>query len=793
MEDKNKKDWLYHLYYNNNKIRNQVWEVISWKRYRWWWDDKEDPDNVVNKDYSRMKANFTKKLDKFRRDFWVRYNHDTLQKRKELNLIPELYLKITTFKKNILDKNKIFFKNLGMQFVSYDETISEYTVKMDIDKYNQFEILILDFINRADWEKFIWNENLLKLFYDFNLVTNELKYSSYYDYFIDNWELSITLFDDSFDEIQQSLLILNSNLKTHIDYSNKKIILKSWILNKVEFEILLTCFDWIKKVSASNMKIQVDKQWNINSDKPNFQIKDTEVNELVCVVDSWIDSWTILNNYIEKKTSLNLSHIWINPLSDSKALIWHWTNVAWIIIFWNQINNKLQELTPLCKVCSLQIIWPGNETTIDYRKVVDDIKSIHLNSWKNVKIFNLSFSTECLKNNEISDFSLSLDSLMHEYDILCVISAWNHTKWDMDYPMWWLLADSNITSPAESINWITVGSIWDSIFWPDYVSSYSRKDNICYPMTFSEKFKDYRKKPDILAFGGYKNQELLTLWPSNALTEVCWTSFATPFVTHLLLILKSFYANITMNSLKWLLINSCENVIIDETIFNKFLIDKKKLYWNWIVPAEKIDNWEFMFSNDNKVTILIESEMNFSDYSFSNYPFLNTKIKMPQLRVKRWEHVQIKATICYNPLVNLTDNLWDYNTCFLWFRLHSWNDDFKNNWKGVTELTQLSWERWSWKPFKKFFWHNCKTESFTFTKNSYNNLVLNDLSITIKWVLKEDSLVEEWYKEHPQKFSLIITIEDMWKEWTMYNHIKTENQLNSIVENYSTLDNNLKL
>jgi hypothetical protein len=55
--------------------------------------------------------------------------------------------------------------------------------------------------------------------------------------------------------------------------------------------------------------------------------------------------------------------------------------------------------------------------------LVNAIKQIHLNSDREIKIFNMSFEMGFLQNNEISKLAASLDDLMHEYDILCVIAA----------------------------------------------------------------------------------------------------------------------------------------------------------------------------------------------------------------------------------------------------------------------------------------------------------------------------------------------------------------------------------
>jgi hypothetical protein len=386
---------------------------------------------------------------------------------------------------------------------------------------------------------------------------------------------------------------------------------------------------------------------------------------------------------------------------------------------------------------------------------------------------------------------------MHEYDILCVIAAWNYKDSSKyKYPESWKNIESNISMPWDSINWITVWSIWEPKLWDNYVSNYSRKDNIEYPTTYKERTKKYRKKPDLLTFGGYDSNEFTTIGIWWKIIKMYGTSFATPYITHLLSIIKSFYPNLTMNSLKALLLNKTiwkdfDKVLnFNKTIFENVWVDYKRLYWNGIIPKSDIDNSSFALSSNDSVTIIIESEFDFSNYEHQNYPFITTKIKIPELMIKRWEHVIVKATLCYNPFVNSTGILSDYNTCFLWFLLHYWSDKFTDKWWNKTELTKLKWPfKWSWEPSEGQFWNNLWKLDFILTKKEYNKLVKEDLAITIKWMLKKDkdNFIIDYYKINKQKFSLVITIEDEWKEWKIYDYIKLENSLNTVIENDAKL------
>lgn len=792
-----KQNKFHHLYYSDNKINDSKWNIIAWKiRKAWGKSNKNDKEwNVEIKDYSIMKENFLYSLNNLQKKFVVRYSKDNLLIRKKLNIIPKVYLKINTFKRDKLTRLKKIWDSLWMEFINYDWTISEYIVKLDIDWYEKFVELLKGFIYKGKWDKFEWNENYLKLFSDFSLLSENDRLSYYFDYLSEEWFITITTYtDEELTWLKDSISLLNNKLDIKIIW--KSLVIKSWVFSKEEISILWECFDWIKNISSSNMKFNVDKSWLVTKINPLFNIRSAVLDNTVCVVDSWIEQVNYIRDYIDYIPWINFSNLWKNPLEDTKKHeFWHWTNVASIIIYWKQIHNWSTDITPVCKVCSFQIIDSWDETSIHFEKVCEWIKNIHEASWKKIKLFNLSISTRCLRKNEISYFSSLLDKLMHDNDILCILCTWNNECCDdMDYPTSWWKIESNITSPAESINWITVWSIWHPPKWNDYVSYYTRKDNIEFPSIIAKKYKKCRKKPDVLVYWWNKGDEFSTLWSNWNIVSLYWTSFATPYITHILILLKTVYNNITMSSLKALLIN---NIVYPENFnkndFTNLGIDYNKLYWLGTIYDTDVENWNILFSSENSVTLLIESEFDFSSYKKQFFPFITTNIKMPKLKVVRWEHVKIKATLCYSPYVDLTSNFGDYNTCSLWFKLHYWDDSFNEKWNSTTEFVWLKWEKWSSNSSSNDLWNNTQIENFDLTKNEYNKLVENGVSLTIKAMLKRKKEVEEYYKNRKQKFSLVIRIEDEWNEWILYDSIKSTNALKTIVENDITLKSSLKL
>jgi hypothetical protein len=196
--------------------------------------------------------------------------------------------------------------------------------------------------------------------------------------------------------------------------------------------------------------------------------------------------------------------------------------------------------------------------------------------------------------------------------------------------------------------------------------------------------------------------------------------------------------------------------------------------------------WLAYWTSDN-VSVIFEDKIDFSAYDKQNYPFLTVKIKMPQLEEKsRFKKLLIRATLCYNPIVVNSGNVSEYNPCFLSFNIHEWEYDFtdsasKSKSTGVT-ATQLTWfaKEWTWWSDSDYLtnsWNNLQTKTLPISKSKYNDLVKEELQITIRWRLKDDIEVINYYKENSQKFSLVLNVIDMDEGWVLYEEVQSKNDV----------------
>lgn len=159
-----------------------------------------------------------------------------------------------------------------------------------------------------------------------------------------------------------------------------------------------------------------------------------------------------------------------------------------------------------------------------YIKMRTVLKQYH----QSVKIYNLSVSSDtCALLSEYSQAAYALDILQYEFDVLFVISAGNYDALRTGSGP--IFGEDRITTPAESIHSLTVGSVAQTdtnIQIKDSPSLFTRRG----PGT------GHSVKPDVCAYGGAHESRMGRLRPvgvfsigsRNELAEDTGTSHAAP-------------------------------------------------------------------------------------------------------------------------------------------------------------------------------------------------------------------------------------------------------------------------
>lgn len=785
----------HHLYYSWN-LDTKKDGIEVWKGYRRnipKVSKNQNNKHKEEKNYEPQKIRFQGLQRKVFSDYQNRYSTRLLEKRAQLGINPKLYLKISFF--DNINEESSFFTDYNFKLISKDELLKEYIIELGLNDFGTFSSLIDDFI-QTDGNNLVGAVKMVSLIDTFSIITDlnrKINYCKYFEW-EDNLEFNINFFSwTELNVVKDTILAIAPNVSI-VEEGLDSLLISEKTLKKEEFETMLKVVDTIRTTSSWYYDFKLNQRFEseVEFDK-NIIIE--QLSETVCVVDSWIEDNPITTNLIDKDIDLNYSFDWSWLFTDKWWSNWHGTWVASIIMFGNILSQEQQEIKPVCKVCSVKVVNDFDKTSDNFNNIISKIEEVHLNSDKSIKLFNLSIGWGYLWYNKISEFWENLDLLMHRYDILCIISAGNLCSDDFDnhanYPNGWHNVFTNLNPPAESISWVTVWSISCQTRWEDYISFYSAKDNYKFPNHVISDWerKKYRKKPDLVTFwGDGHSNHFWMLWPWWNIVYQSGTSFSAPYVTHMLVGLKNVYPNVRMTSIKALLANRVNLDSISKPTQDFYIdrdIDIRKIYGNGIMDVQQLQRLSYWTNDD--VSVIFEDSMDFSSYDKQNYPFLTVNIKMPQLEEKsRFKKLLIKATLCYNPIVVNSGNISEYNPCFLSFNLHEWEYDFtksastsKSTGVTATQLTSFAKEEtwWSDSDYLTNSWNNLQTKILPISKSKYNDLVREGLQITVRWRLKDDVEVVDYYKEHAQMFSLVLNVIDMDESWVLYEEIQNKNDV----------------
>ena len=354
--------------------------------------------------------------------------------------------------------------------------------------------------------------------------------------------------------------------------------------------------DMFQKYSMSNPKIKKLEKMEYSFPKP---IEGREY-PIVGLIDSGISE----NNkeilpWIYKKEELIPKEYQNNS---------HATFIAGVMLFGEKLNFDVADVRePNFKILDVVAIpnsdeeyGPTDEMTEDI--FLEGLENIMKKYSDKVKVWNLSLGTNTEVGDVISDFAIELDRIQDEYQVQIFIAAGNFEeairKWPTD-----IHYNDRITTPADSVRGITVGSI----------ALDKGAVDINEPSPFSRigPGANYINKPDVVDYGGNINEDgsisgcgIVSFDTEGNYIEGVGTSYSTPFVT-----IK--YQNIidtinNENSLelsKALLIHSCVNPITK----GQEIGNEEAKYFGFGIPEKDLD--EVLKCDNSKVTIIIQGKI----------------------------------------------------------------------------------------------------------------------------------------------------------------------------------------
>lgn len=265
-----------------------------------------------------------------------------------------------------------------------------------------------------------------------------------------------------------------------------------------------------------------------------------------------------------------------------------------------------------------------------------------------VRVWNLSLGTdeEC-KESCFSDLAIKLDDLQRQYNVIFVIAAGNMNELPLrDWPPGTCSSDK-ITSPADSVCGITVGSVAHL----ECDGSLVKKE---YPSPFSRRGPgpSFLVKPDVVHYGGNCRSDgnsegigVVSFDEHGNIVESVGTSFSTPLVSQLTSKVYDALENSSNNLVKALVIHSARHPKIKMTKSKK-----KELsifdYYGFGIPGTMKD---ILSCPNNQFSLVIEGKLSIGNFiSIDDFPFPDSLI------VDGKCYGEIVITLVYDPPLNAT-------------------------------------------------------------------------------------------------------------------------------------------
>jgi len=828
--------------------------------------DDENDEEIIIKDYTIQKKRLHENWNQFVTDKKARQQKRTIQLPAHLD-----YIQIDFFNDFASSRKIEYLNKFGLEAVH----LSKFNQKVLFYIYNEdkFQNVFYNLLKEF-WESDpnISPEgkdyNVLTFIHSFEFLSTKIIGELFY-----NGTTTLILTDGV--NIHSKKEIILASLKEYIKERNGEIKFitdnAAEILN-MDQQLLEIAdnFDIIQKIqSTPPIRVYPSKYGEFHFDW-GF---DTEVPDelpIIGIIDTGIRPIIPLNNLIIGSIDFQGKGIHCN----------HGTQVASIAAFGKSLSIESKVKSANARLYSIQVLY-NDQGYFSFNKLREAIIEAH--EKYGIRIFNLSIAGRGkLYNSAISEYAIMLDILAYEYDLIIFIATgnlnWDDTKENvkyiknviptferdfLTYPNHFYgpgkqanlheCECSNICEPSESMNNITVGAIADNLsggivdltnivslpndFMLECPSYYTRKFHWDYSLKingsdFNRKQKNKNIfKPDIVMPGGdwFSEQSQMTvLGFGESFTDFylksAGTSLATPLAANLAAKIIQKYPNLSMQTVKALILNSADKTgnseIIEPTIkeykdkkarelFDKNEKRKISSYYNTELLYTKIighglPNEEKCLDSTNKrVTFIIEDKIKNKFHEVIH-------LKLPEYlnNSSRKKVLKITTTLCYKfqPIPN--DEL-GYNPIHISFnfinakenslqtvvflaneklnntRPHT-NDEIKEELRIFTEM-----KPWS----EDFFPHNGKINSNT-QKTSFIlsidhlNKINFELALAIRCITRDS-----WSNEEENPFSIVVEIEEIENEEieneNLYEEIVALNEVEIIVSNEIELETNL--
>lgn len=756
-------------------------------------EDKED------KDYTQMADRFERNSESYFTDQTLRVQARTLNLPGHVD-----YIHIRFQDQFDLNKySRSYLRDFGLDAVKF----SEYNRRVLFavihkENFTNFFKKISDFIQFGRGDKSIIIDNRVLYIHDFSFLSSSKirqynSLNSVVRFSLLEGLYNFTLINEIEESLDKYLQALNKEYVFDRPNNSLEIIDADQDLT----EEIINNFDIVFSVTSSLSSIIRPTLYKLPERSYGFTISNASENlPLIGIIDTGIDRLTPLQPIIFG----SIDKTGTDPLIDNED---HGTAVAALASLGKRPyeSGYRGPIKADARLLSLKVMNTSPSPLPDFQiiEIIQEAKR----DYPEIKLFVLciNYDNNRIDNQIISDYAYKLDKLSHQLDILIFISTANNnltasqiTSYDFTH---FNNQATNLCSPAESLNNITIGACADNLIngpfygispLKEFPALYTRKNCQNQSDFFSnKKINKHLRKPDILQPGGdyevkdsfmgtgdLATLEVLSSNPTESFYKNVGTSFSAPLAANLGAQLLKLYPELSSQSIKALILNGSTDELI--------AMDEQAAILQRLSGYGIPKNDRVLYSNSNLVTFLLENEIGHKDLiafpiALPNYLKKVTKTK---------GLLKVTATLCFS-FEPERDNQLAYCPIFMAFTFFKNRslEQIKANYKDA--ILRNRWSQDGYAQAKPILYSNVQKMHFSVGRNDIvdeDGLIKVAIHCMVSPQIKATLSDRRIRITESHKFSIAITIEENQTERNLTNQLYNEIIAINQVENIGTID-----
>jgi len=762
----------------------------------------EEEELPAVKDYTRVARQFSSSLIRLRRDRIVR-----IESRNPALSIPLHIDYIRLQFQSQFDSTTYFAKYLedfGLEAITFSKFGTEglFAVVDEVKVRNFIRSLEIFIRSILEKEQNAVYDGKIKYIRNFELLTTESIIQSIESIGSLTFRLADFPFNSQF--YQEIWPSFEKYLKEHnlqYNYLSGNYSLEVDGLTKESLTEIANNFDIILSATSNLSTVVEPSRVSIPKRSYGFTISQShDTLPVIGIIDTGISSLTPLRSILLDDT-FDLTGTGSNVDNAN-----HGTGVAALAAMGKRpyALNYRGEINSDARLLSIKVMdaSSSNLKPSDVIKLLNEVNR----KYPEVKTFVLTIASEMHKRNDEdhSIYAAELDRFSYENDCLIFISTANNNKAADDntgYNLGYFGNEvTNLCSPAESMNNITIGAASDNITgnigWAisdgsEYPALYTRKHH-CNLKNFYPRNKNNKHyfKPDVIESGGdyeyYKffiaqgsraSLEVLSSDPAESFYRQIGTSYSAPLAANLAAKMQALYPELKSQTLKALIINSADHKMISFPTEHKHLLNS--VTGNGFVNGEKT-----LYSDENTISFIIEDEV--MPGIMQLYPIRLPEYLYDGTIAKKAGILKITATLCFSFLPYLSNHLC-YCPVHIGFSIFR-NKDSNSIMNHYDEAKlREAWTQDAFHKAKPIPYSNSQKISFTVGRNE---LVSEDgtFKLAVNCKLNPQLSGHEMTYQHNHKFSMVIRIEENLTEAKLTGRLYNELIAINEIENIATAD-----